>query len=51
VVMDSGPSPQVGNCRPKARPGMTIVGLFENRNGSRSFFLLPLWEKVARSAG
>src|ERR1700752_2417577 len=24
--------------------------LFENRSGSRSFFLLPLWEKVARVA-
>src|SRR6266851_2461577 len=23
--MDSGPAPQVGNCRPKARPGMTAV--------------------------
>src|SRR3979490_3367759 len=24
--MDSGPAPQVGNCRPKAHPGMTRLG-------------------------
>src|SRR3979490_2719585 len=29
--MDSGPAPQVGNCRPKARPGMTKKPEFLDR--------------------
>src|SRR6202165_3603498 len=30
--MDSGPAPQVGSCRPKAHPGMTIFEYEEVKN-------------------
>src|ERR1700679_2366458 len=36
--MDSGPAPQVGDCRPKAHPGMTsqIISL-DNQNHAEAF--------------
>src|ERR1700676_1845081 len=41
--MDSGPAPQVGNCRPKARPGMTRWERFP------SLLLLPQSREAAEA--